>query len=312
MFRDLFAATGAPLEEVLTLEPLEPVARYHFADGSGFDALSDLHAFCAELDRALGPGPARTGPASTSGPQRIWDATREPFLQSPLDGPGTMLRLALDQPGDVRAIAPGRSLRRLGRQYLRDPRLRTFLDRYATYTGSDPRRAPAALAAVPYAELAHGGWYVRGGLRRLGEALAERAVERGATLRLGADVARISTTSGGHANGVMLTDGERLPADVVVANADAAHLYGDLVHAPTASKRLARAEPSFSGFVVLLAVRGRTPGLAHHTVWFPADYDAEFDALRAGRGRRRRRPSTPPSRPTRRSPRPATRAGSCW
>ena len=47
-------------------------------------------------------------------------------------------------------------------------RLRTFLDRYATYTGSDPRRAPAALAAVPYAEQAFGGWYVRGGLHRLG------------------------------------------------------------------------------------------------------------------------------------------------
>ena len=28
-----------------------------------------------------------------------------------------------------------------------------------------------------------------------------------------------------------------------------------------------------------LAVRGRTPGLRHHNVWFPADYDAEFDAV---------------------------------
>ncbi|HEV8025096.1 MAG TPA: hypothetical protein VGP37_09455, partial [Candidatus Nanopelagicales bacterium] len=28
-----------------------------------------------------------------------------------------------------------------------------------------------------------------------------------------------------------------------------------------------------------LAVRGRTPGLLHHNVWFPDDYDAEFDAI---------------------------------
>jgi len=26
-------------------------------------------------------------------------------------------------------------------------------------------------------------------------------------------------------------------------------------------------------------VRGRTPGLRHHNVWFPQDYDAEFDAI---------------------------------
>jgi phytoene dehydrogenase-like protein len=31
--------------------------------------------------------------------------------------------------------------------------------------------------------------------------------------------------------------------------------------------------------VLLLALRGRTPGLAHHTVLFPDDYDAEFDAV---------------------------------
>ncbi len=31
--------------------------------------------------------------------------------------------------------------------------------------------------------------------------------------------------------------------------------------------------------MLLLGVRGRTPGLAQHTVTFPADYDAEFDAI---------------------------------
>ena len=30
-------------------------------------------------------------------------------------------------------------------------------------------------------------------------------------------------------------------------------------------------------------VRGATPGLAHHNVFFPADYDAEFDAVFGGR-----------------------------
>ena len=34
-----------------------------------------------------------------------------------------------------------------------------------------------------------------------------------------------------------------------------------------------------SVFVLLLAVEGRTPGLAHHNVLFPEAYDAEFDAV---------------------------------
>jgi phytoene desaturase len=276
VFRDLFGDTGGWPRD-LVLEPLDPIARYRFADGSGFDAAADRDELCARLD-AWSPGSGDDWRGFTARAQRVWAASRVPFLESALDGPRTMARLALRQPRDIAAIAPGRSLRSLGRRHLRDPRLRTFLDRYATYTGSDPRRAPAALAAVPYVEQEYGGWYVPGGLHRLGEAVLERALERGARLRLASRVVEI-TVEAGRASGVRLADGERLPADVVVANADAAQVYASLVSAPAAARRLARATPSLSGFVLLLAVRGRTPGLAHHNVLFPADYDAEFDAV---------------------------------
>lgn len=277
VFRDLFDQTGGwPAD--LALERLDPVARYRFADGSGFDARDGLDALCAALDAGLGAGAGADWRAFLAHASRVWEASHGPFLESPLDGPATLARLALRQPRDLAVIAPGRSLRSLGRRHLRDPRLRMFLERYATYTGSDPRRAPAALAAVPYAEQAFGAFYVRGGLHRLGVALRDRAVERGARIRLGARVSRI-TLVGGRAAGVELADGSALAADVVVANADAASVYGSLVESPRATRRLARTTPSPSGFVLLLAVSGRTPGLAHHNVLFPADYDAEHDAV---------------------------------
>jgi phytoene desaturase len=280
VFRDLFAATGGWPDD-LELVELDPVARYRFADGTGFDATSDLDELCARLD-ALQPGNGDDWRAFSARAARVWEASREPFLESALDGPVTLAQLAVRRPRDIAAIAPGRSLRSLGRRHLRDARLRTYLDRYATYTGSDPRRAPAALAAVPYAEQAFGGWYVRGGLHRLGLALRDRALERGAVLRQDARVARIETTAG-RASGVVLDGGERLPAEVVVANVDATSVYGSLVEPSAvtagATRRLGRATPSLSGFVLLLAVEGRTPALAHHNVLFPADYDAEFDAV---------------------------------
>jgi phytoene dehydrogenase-like protein len=88
--------------------------------------------------------------------------------------------------------------------------------------------------------------------------------------------------SGGRAAGVRLEDGEQLAADVVVANADASVVYGELVSAPWNAKplrRLRRATPSLSGFVLLLALSGRSPRPAHHRVLFPEHYDAEFDAI---------------------------------
>lgn len=300
VYREVFAGTGTPLTDHVELKMLETACRYRFADGTGLDVpAGPAGQVGAALDTALGPGAGRQWLDLLERGGRIWAATEGPFLSTPLAGARTLARQAV-RLGDLRTVAPGRTLRGLGTHYLQHPHLRTMLDRYATYTGSDPRRAPAALATVPYLEHAFGSWYVPGGLRRLGTALAERATTLGALVRTGADV-RAVDVRGGRAAGVVLTTGERVDADVVVVNADAAQLYGHLVPASAgrplrrAQRSLARATPSLSGVVLLLALRGRTPGMAHHTVLFPADYDDEFDAVF---GSRRGGPPRPVADPT--------------
>jgi phytoene dehydrogenase-like protein len=110
--------------------------------------------------------------------------------------------------------------------------------------------------------------------------LAARAHGLGVGVHTSTPVAAI-VASAGRVRGVRLSDGSRVPADAVVANADALSVYRDLLPTPARARRLA--PRSLGGLVLLLGLRGRTPGLAHHTVWFPADYDAEFDAVFSGR-----------------------------
>jgi phytoene desaturase len=260
---------------------VDPTCHYRFADGTTLTLPNASRAgIHRAFDDAFGPGAGDEWDRLLERAQAIWLATRTPFLESPLEGTRDLLRLAR-RTRDLRSVAPWRTLRSLGERYLSDPRQRMVFDRYATYAGSDPRRAPAALAVVPYVEQTFGSWYVRGGLRRLAMAVHDRAVERGAVVRTGSDVASVIVEKG-RAAGVRLASGERLTADIVVANADASHLYADLVPesaARPALRRLRKATPSLSGFVLMLALRGRTPDLAHHTVLFPRDYDAEFDAV---------------------------------
>jgi phytoene dehydrogenase-like protein len=89
-----------------------------------------------------------------------------------------------------------------------------------------------------------------------------------------------------------------VPADVVVSNCDASVLYRDLLPSSRATRdvlrSIATAGLSFSGFVLLLAVEGRTPDMGHHTVLFPEHYDGEFDAL-FGTRRRRAHPVDDPA-----------------
>lgn len=278
VFADLFAATGSTLERELDLQRLDPVVRHVFADGAVLDSGSDPDAFQQRIADALGRSAAADWSTLWHRASRIFQASWHHVLSrprpSPLDLAGLVWRLR-----DVVAIAPGRSLRGLGRAHLRDPRLRMLLERYATYTGSDPRRAPAALAAIPYAELTFGGWYPRGGFSTLADALLGRCEALGVAVHTSSEVRRIDV-HGGRISGVTLSTGDRHAADLVVANADPVtvgrDLLGSRVHAR--AQRHARAQ-SLAGFVLMLGVRGRTPGLAHHTVLFPADYDAEFDAI---------------------------------
>ncbi len=295
VFEELFAATGGPLGGQLTLRRLDPIAAYRFADGTTVNAHADDTAFHAELDAKLGAGAGAQWRRLDERARRVWAVSEQPFLRSPVSA-AALARTAARRPLGLATVAPGTTLRGLGRRHLTDPRLRVMLDRYATYTGSDPRRAPAALVTVPHAERRFGGWYVPGGLRLLGQAIAGRATEHGAVIRTGAPVARITRAPGGRVDGVRLADGTLLAADLVVSDVDAARLYDGappaapgragprpLVDHPASRRRIRRLAPSLSGFVLLLALCGRTPGLAHHTVLFPADYDAEFDAVFGGR-----------------------------
>ncbi|WP_432977326.1 phytoene desaturase family protein [Dactylosporangium sp. CA-233914] len=268
---ELFAATGGG---GLDLVPLDPIVRHRFPDGSTLDSAAG-DAFAERIAAAFGAEAAADWRRLWRRAGRVWAASWRHVLTTPVDSPLRMAGLAW-RLRDLAAIAPGRTLRGLGRTHLRDPRLRMLLERYATYTGADPRRAPAALLAIPYAELQYGGWYLRGGLGTLAGALLERCAALGVRVVTGAEVRSI-TIAGARAAGVVLADGASVPADVVVANADALHVYRDLLPRPRLARRLEAR--SLGGFVLLLGLRGRTPGLAHHTVFFPRDYDAEFDAI---------------------------------
>ncbi len=280
VYRDLFAATGAPLDDLVEIVPVDPTCRYRFPDGSELELPhAEQHVEAAIAD-AFGLAAALQWRAVLTDAERLWGLVGEPVLQNPLGGVLDLLRRSAGL-RDLMAIAPWRTLRAVGERRLTDPRLRMVLDRYATYSGSDPRRTPALMTVVPFIEQRFGGWYVRGGLRRLGDALFDRCADLGVHFRFGTPVTAVQTGPGG-VTGVRLHDGETQPADVVVSDVDAEHLYGELLadrrtHRP--HRTLRKAQPSLSGFVLLLALRGRTQNPAHHRVLFPADYDAEFDAI---------------------------------
>ena len=271
VFADLFAATGRPLHDEVELQRVEPVTRYEFADGSSVELSADLPRALDALE-TWSPGAGADWLRFLGTCAGMWRASQA-FLAGSSPWPPRR-PVAGEQPPDPRdalGVRPWWTLRRLARAHARDPRLRMIVERFATYAGADPRRAPAALAVAGYVEHAFGAWHPRGGLYELVRALVRRLEELGGELTVRTRAERIVVRSG-RARGVETAAGA-LDADAVVAAVDEALVRRRLL--PGQPPQLS--ERSLSGLALLLGLRGRGAATPHHTIRFPADYDAEFD-----------------------------------
>ncbi len=280
VFDDVFRAAGTSLDEQVDLVRLDPQFVYHWPDGSSL-IVPDGDADTARAFDDFAPGSGEQWRAFDARGRRIWDVAERTFFAGPMSNPWSLAK-RMRSPLDLAAIDPLRTLHRSAESFFDDPRLAQWAGRYATYSGSSPFAAPATLACIPHIEARFGCWYPMGGLDTLRQAFERVARDIGVEIRTGADVSRIDAAPDGAVSGVELADGSSEPADIVVANTDAEHLYADLLPDEGALKLVRRAKRSTSGFVLCAGVRGLTPRLQHHNVWFSDSYRAEYDQLDAG------------------------------
>jgi phytoene desaturase len=288
IYKDFFLKTGPRFERVLTPTSVNPSFTYNFADGKSVDFVNlDLPKTCAAIDQSIGVEAGNAWHTIMQRAEIMWDISRVPFVQSELTSIWSLLKRR-DLIRGIRQIAPYKSLRKVTQEYTNDKHIQMIIDRYATYTGSDPRKAPAALLTIAFVEASFGAWHLEGGIGQLSVALEDRCRLLNVPIHLNSPVASIDTHAG-KVTGVTLKTGEKIAADMVVANADAEIIYNYLLApevkaAKPERKKLNRAEKSLAGFSLLLGldnskISGEIPKLNHHTIYFPEDYDAEFDEI---------------------------------
>lgn len=276
---DLFRIAGENIKDYLNIEPIDPVCRYYWPDGTILDASSDPDTMAARID-AFAPGQGASWLRYLDYSRRIWEATNEVFLFTPIHEPSKVLRAKyLPALFSLPRIDGLRTVHTANTSFFADPRLVQLADRYATYNGSDPFVAPATLNIIPWVEYGIGGFYIRGGMYKLATALQELLTRRGVECRYGARVRRISH-DGTRATGVVLEDGTRVDADAVVCNSDVVDTYEHLLTGfEPRTRKLKELEPSISGMVFLWGVRGHREALPHHTIFFSSDYQKEFNQI---------------------------------
>jgi phytoene desaturase len=131
---------------------------------------------------------------------------------------------------------------------------------------------------MPYTELAHGVWYPKGGMYRIVETLTDLAHQAGVEFIFNSAVERIDTNAT-HARGVLLADGSRLNADMVLANADLPYVYRQLLPQDGMVKALARKRFSCSVISFFWGVDKTYEELGPHTLFLADDYRENFQCI---------------------------------
>jgi phytoene desaturase len=272
---DALACVGERLTDRLELLPLDPAYRAMFADGSRIDVHADTDRMAEQISQVASARDAAGYRELVRFLRRLYELEQASFIDRNLDsalqllGPAGIRLLAL---GGLRRLAP-----KIG-QYLTDERLRRIFSFQAMYAGLAPQDALAIYAVISYMDTVAGVYFPRGGMHALPRALAAAAAAHGVRFRYRAKVDRIEVVSG-RARAVHTSDGERIPADAVVVNADLPTAYQQLLPAEYRPRRLRRLRYSPSCVLIHAGSSRSYPSLAHHSIFFGTSWRRTFHEL---------------------------------
>ena len=270
LFEELFALFGERFADHVKLVPLTPWYRFQFADGDTFDYGGTLEATLAEIER-IEPRDRAGYLALLEHSRRIYDIGFTQLSAQPFHRLGTMLR----QVPHLLGLRNYETVWQMVSRHLVSDKLRRAFSIQPLLVGGNPFDTTSIYGLIHFLERAHGVHFAMGGTGAVTQALGGLMARQGIALRLSTTVERVRIEQG-VARGVELADGTVLEADVVVSDADAAHLYRDLVpraeQALATRVKLSQAHYSMGLFVMYFGTTRTYPDVAHHTIWMGERY----------------------------------------
>lgn len=273
LIADAFACVGEDMDDWLELEPVAPLYRSFFPDGSVLDVHADVDQMAEEIATVIGPSEAAGYRRYVDFVSQLYRYEMTDFIDRNIDSP-----LDLLTPDLARLVAIG-GFRRLApkvREFFSDPRTERIYSFQAMYAGVSPQQALAIYAVIAYMDSVAGVYFPKGGMHALPTAMAAAAQKHGVTFRYDTEVSRVET-DGKRARAVITSDGERIPADVVVLNADLPVAHRDLLGKEPWSVRRLNYSPSC--FLLLAGSTAHYSKTAHHNIHFGRSWEGVFDEL---------------------------------
>jgi len=277
LFEELFELFGQKMSDSVELRALTPWYRFRFNDGDSFDYGGSVEDTLAEIRRIHAP--------DAQGYLNLLDASRAIYkvgFEKLADAPFHRFSAMLQCLPDMIRLGAHRNVWELVCRHLKHEKIRQAFSIQPLLVGGNPFDTTSIYALIHFLERAHGVHFVMGGTGALVDALERLMQQVGIRIRLETTVTGIETQAGA-VNAVRCADGERIAADVVISNADPAHLYTQLLQ-PSQTRLSARlktrhARKSMGLFVLYFGATRQWPEVAHHTILLGPRYRGLLDDI---------------------------------
>lgn len=267
---ELFLHAGKSMDDYVTMKPVDPMYRLFWEDGTTFDYARDEATLLRNIESLA--------PHDVEGYTRFCKYSQKVFEKGYLDlGHVPFLKIK-----DMLAVAPDlvklsahRSVYSIVSDYIKSPKLRQAFTFNSLLIGGNPFVASAIYTLIHPLEKKWGAWFPVGGMHALVSGLTKLFEDCGGTIRLNTPVDSIDT-KGAVVQGVHVENGDYLPCDLVVSNADISHTYAHLLRQePALAKKrrsILKKRYSPSLFVVYFGTNKSFDGILQHNVMFGPRY----------------------------------------
>lgn len=274
---DVFRFCEKDPRDYYSYQKLDVACHYFYYDGTFLCGYADASNFAYEVEKKLGVSKDLVV-RYLNDSARLYETTGRIFLEQPLNRMATWLsKPVMKALTYIPRMGLFQTLNGFNEARLAHPKLIQLFNRYATYNGSDPYRAPGILSTIPNLEFNVGTFLPEGGMHAITNALVKLATDQGVTIQYHTPVEEILVKEN-QVYGVRTTD-EIIQADLVVSNMDVYYTYRKLLPNQSAPERKLRQERSSSALIFYWGIKHTFPQLDLHNIFFSVDYQEEFNTI---------------------------------
>jgi phytoene desaturase len=277
LIEELFKLAKEPIAPYFTYEKLEVACNYFYEDGVNIKAFTNKVAFALELQKKTDE-PTKNIYQYLNHASDAYNHIANIFLRYSLHRIQTLFKAPIGKAlCKLRLVYLFKSLNAYNETAFKSPKLVQLFNRFATYNGSNPYKAPAMLSLIAHLEHNEGAFYPKGGMISITNALYRLAVKLGVEFSFGKSVQQIIVKD--HTVKGVMVDDMQYDARIVVSNMDVYFTYKKLLNDFTMAAKVKKQERSSSAFIFYWGMNKSFPNLDLHNIFFSGNYKKEFNAI---------------------------------